>query len=481
MTVALVALVGLGAAALLDHLHGSVNSSLAPRWAGQPRPPISPDIHKIRHVIIIMQENRSFDSYFGTFPGADGLPMRNGQPSVCLPDPASHRCVRPYHDPHDRDFGGPHATPDAMADINGGRMDGFVKEARKMTAIVCAQDFGHARCSKPGLVTRVMSYHDAREIPNYWTYARHFVLQDHAFAPQFGPSTPSHLYMVSGWSARCSNPEDPMSCRTDIGTFHTIDPDPSGGHRPDLAWTDLTYLLHQYQVTWRYYVAPGAVSDCDDGDKFCAATPTGLLNQRGTPEIWNPLPDFVTVHQDHQTGNIQSVGQFFSSARSGHLPAVSWIAPDGKHSEHPPERLSTGQAWVTRLINAVMRSPNWSSSAIFLSWDDWGGFYDHVSPPQVDGAGYGLRVPALLISPYARSGFIDHQVLSSDAYLKFIEDDFLNGQRVDPLSDGRPDARPDVRENAPGLGDVVKDFDFHRKPLGPLILSLTPTSQTARK
>ena len=110
---------------------------------------------------------------------------------------------------------------------------------------------------------------------------------------------------------------------------------------------------------------------------------------------------------------------------------------------------------MTRVINAVMHSKDWKSSAIFLTWDDWGGFYDHVVPPHVDSLGYGIRVPSLIISPYARRGYIDHQILSPDAYLKFIEDDFLGGQRLDPRTDGRPDSRPDVRENEPILGNIA--------------------------
>jgi phospholipase C len=129
---------------------------------------------------------------------------------------------------------------------------------------------------------------------------------------------------------------------------------------------------------------------------------------------------------------------------------------------------------VTRLINAVMRSPDWSSTAIFLAWDDWGGFYDHVDPPKVDGAGYGLRVPGIVISPYARRGYIDHQNLSFDAYAKFIEDDFLGGQRLDPATDGRPDPRPDVRESLPQAGDLRRDFDFSQQPRPPLVLPLRP-------
>jgi hypothetical protein len=126
------------------------------------------------------------------------------------------------------------------------------------------------------------------------------------------------------------------------------------------------------------------------------------------------------------------------------------------------------------VINAIMRSPEWQSTAIFLTWDDWGGFYDHVRPPKVDRSGYGLRVPGLLISPYARRGFIDHQTLSFDAYLKFIEDDFLGGARVDPTTDGRPDSRPDVRENAPELGNLADEFDFSQAPRAPMLLPVNP-------
>ncbi len=129
---------------------------------------------------------------------------------------------------------------------------------------------------------------------------------------------------------------------------------------------------------------------------------------------------------------------------------------------------------MTGLINAVMKSPDWPSTAIFLSWDDWGGFYDHVVPPTVDENGYGLRVPGLVISPYARQGFVDHQTLSFDAYAKFIEDDFLDGQRLDPATDGRPDPRPDVRERAPILGDLRADFDFTQPPRPPLLLPVKP-------
>jgi phospholipase C len=193
-----------------------------------------------------------------------------------------------------------------------------------------------------------------------------------------------------------------------------------------------------------------------------------------TPGIWNPLPYFDTVREDGELSNVQSLGGFYSAARAGTLPAVSWIAPNSTVSEHPPATVSTGQAYVTSVINAVMRSPNWRSTAIFLSWDDWGGFYDHVVPPRVDVNGYGLRVPGLVISPYARAGYIDRQTLSHDAYLKFIEDDFLGGERLNPTTDGRPDARPDAREASPVLGNLVADFNFNQPPVPPFLLPTHP-------
>ena len=148
--------------------------------------------------------------------------------------------------------------------------------------------------------------------------------------------------------------------------------------------------------------------------------------------------------------------------------------PSGAVSEHPPAPVSFGQSYVTSVVNAVMRSPDWDSTAIFLAWDDWGGFYDHVVPPTVDQNGYGLRVPGLVISPYAKQGYIDHQTLSFDAYDKFIEDDFLGGQRLNPATDGRPDPRPSVRENEKILGNLANDFDFSQSPRPPRILPVHP-------
>jgi phospholipase C len=168
------------------------------------------------------------------------------------------------------------------------------------------------------------------------------------------------------------------------------------------------------------------------------------------------------------------IDSFFAAAKAGTLPAVCWICPESAISEHPPASIHAGQAYVTGLINAVMNGPQWNSTVIFLSWDDWGGFYDHVVPPKVDQNGFGIRVPAMVISPYARKGFIDHQVLSHDAYLKFIEDIFLAAARLDPKTDGRADSRPTVRENLPQLGELIRDFDFTQTPRKPVVLPINP-------
>ena len=433
-------------------------------------------IHKIKHVVVIMQENRSFDSYFGTFPGADGIP-----PGVCVPDPMTNQCVAPYHDSSDQNYGGPHGTASAKNDIDGGKMDGFVAQAEKGSGCAtgstndpsCSPCTGQPAAGTPqSKCVDVMGYHDAREIPNYWTYAKDYVLQDHMFEPNSSWSLPQHLFMVSEWSAYCTDPTQPFSC---TGALQS--PNSDGGYNGandgqlHYAWTDMTYLLHKNNVSWGYYVFKGTEPDCEN-DQAMACAPVQQGPQ--TPGIWNPLPSFTDVSQDNQLSNIQSLTDFFTAAANGDLPAVSWIDPNGTVSEHPPALVSAGQTYVTGLINAIMRSPDWNSTAIFVSWDDWGGFYDHVVPPVVDKNGYGLRVPGIVISPYAKRGYIDHQILSHDAYNKFIEDDFMAGARLDPKTDGRPDPRPDVRESNPLLGDLQNDFDFSQPPRAPEILPVNP-------
>ena len=413
----------------------TVQAQQAPSGRPAVRASAQSGIQEIKHVIVILQENRTFDSYFGTYPGADGIP-----PGVCVPDPLHGGCVKPFVDHGDSNRGGPHMDKAFTADVDAGKMDGFVGQAE----LNCQPG---SKCP-----TDVMGYHVQSDIRNYWAYARNFALNEHMFEPVHSWSLPSHMYEVSAWSAHCAS-NSPGSCTgtDEPGNRSATNPTP-------FAWTDLTWLLHKNGVSWGYYLDHGQAP----------------ANPGGVPTIWNVLPGFTDVHADHQVGNVQPLSNFFSRASAGTLPSVSWISPDPKDSEHPPALVSTGQAYVTSIINAVMNSSDWSSSAIFLAWDDWGGFYDHVNPlpHQPDSLGYGIRVPAIVISPFARRGFIDPSVYSFDSYLRFIEDDFLGGARLDPSTDGRPDPRPDVRENL--AGNLIIDFNFNQAPRPPLILDPCP-------
>lgn len=397
------------------------------------------DITKIKHIVIIMQENRAFDSYFGTYPGADGIPK-----SVCIPDPESEKCVIPYHDSNYKNQGGPHSSYDASVDIDNGKMDGFLKSLYNNRNKYCKdnnfKDSHLEYCiGKPD----VLGYHDSREIPNYWKYANEFVLQDHMFESVLSGTLPSHLFIVSAWSTDCEN-SDPMSCNNNVSPPKYLKLNNTKYNQswkintvqPNYAWTDITYLLHKNNVSWTFYY-----DDINDGDLSWL-------------ELVSPLPWFQTVHDNEQLDNIQPLYRFFDAVKNGKLPSVVWIVPSFQNSEHPPASIKKGESYVTNIVNTIMQSPEWNNSVIFISWDDFGGFYDHVSPPKVDENGYGLRVPGLVISPYAKKGYIDHQNLSHDAYLKFIEDVFLDKQRIDPDSNGRPDKRPTVRENVSIIGDL---------------------------
>lgn len=468
------------AGAALDARSGGVREGRA----------VAPELEKIEHVVVIMQENRSFDHYFGTFPGAEGFPRdADGNIDVCVTNPYDEgSCARPSHDPRERNIGGPHSYAAHATSVNGGRMDGFLEAFRDASKPCKPRDVDVNSGTWCGRTTEnpmnVLGYKEEADIPNYWRYAEEFVLEDHMFAASNSWSVPAHLYMVSGWSARCRN-RNPMSCvnagdRPDAtaswqeGRFERLFP---GEPVPDFeepvyAWTDITNLLHERDVSWAYYVFKGEEPDCDEIEGPIICKPGDQDAQ--TSSIWNPLPYFVTVQDNEQLGNIKPMTAFNRAVRTGTLPSVSWLKPNGAVSEHPRSRVSDGQAFVTRVVNSIMQSPLWESTAIFVSWDEWGGFYDHVPPPEVDVNGYGIRVPGLVISPYAKRGYVDQQILSHDAYLKFIEDVFLDGQRIDPRTDGRPDRRPLVREDVPILGDLRDSFDFDQEPRRPLILRPYP-------
>jgi phospholipase C len=320
-----------------------------------------------------------------------------------------------------------------------------------------------------------MGYHDKGEIPNYWAYASAFALQDHMFEPVASYSLPDHLYMVSGWAAHCTPADDAEACVSDNdnpgnGAHVGTSEDSLIAPPPEYAWTDVTYLLHKHGVSWNSYIAGGKAPDCDDGMMTCDAAAQHYLY----PGYWNVLPWFDDVKADNEVGNVVDMNDFFSNLTNGTLAAVSWLTPSDELSEHPTALVSTGQKYVTTLINAVMASSYWDSTVIFLTWDDWGGFYDHVRPVTVDVNGYGLRVPGITISPWVKPGQVDHTVYSHDAYRVFIEDIFANSERLDPTTDGRPDNRPSVRDTEAQLGNLLSEFDFTQTPNPPLMLTPCP-------
>ena len=234
-------------------------------------------------------------------------------------------------------------------------------------------------------------------------------------------------------------------------------------------WSPITWLLYKEGVSWGYFVGEGS----------CIKPPCGGLTGPKTADVQNPLPGFLATEATGQFANIRPNNDFLAMAAQGNLPSVSWIVPVKDAGDHPPDDISKGQAYVTQLINSVMNGPRdqWLHTAIFVTWDDWGGFYDHVKPPRVDANGYGFRVPAFLVSPWARQGYIDHSTLSFDSFLQIVEDRFLGGQRLDPLTDGWPDARPTIREELMKQHSLDSAFDFHGAPREPLVLPLFPGYQ----
>jgi phospholipase C len=315
---------------------------------------------QIDHVVFLIQENHSFDNYFGTYHGANDLPANLKVPST----PGGQPTISPFHFvtplTHDLD----HSWEAAHAAMDTGKMDGFVSAEKS---------------------NDTMGYYDGTDIPNYWSYASHFELLDNFFSSLAGPSLPNHLYAVAGQSG---------------GVENNMSEPPEGG----FDFPETAQELQQAKITWKYY----------DGQ----ANPQAF-------SLWNPLPGFKAFMSDKELMNHLVHGsQFFQDLRNGTLPAVSWIVPNGQESEHPPQDIQLGMWYVTDFVNALMKSPYWANTLLVITWDDYGGFYDHVSPPQVDAYGYGPRVPTILISPYVKAGMIDHTTYDFTSVLKFIEDRF---------------------------------------------------------
>ena len=270
---------------------------------------------QIKHVIIIMQENRSFDHYFGTFPGANGIP-----PGTCVPlDPAKpgSKCVEPFHDKRDSNGGGPHQSKDATADLDDGitkaKLDGFVASQTKGGRVFyseCAAGTYPADSCYPLLASfkhhEVMGYHTDKEIPNYWAYAKSFVLQDAMFSGERSWSVPQHLDLTSEWSASCTNGADASTCQSDIGDYVQANSYP---------WVTLFQLLDKYSVSWKYYLGEGMEPDCEAGEVMCPPVGQGPL----VPSIFNPTPSYAYVKRMGSTylaQHVQDTAFFCRCAKS---------------------------------------------------------------------------------------------------------------------------------------------------------------------
>jgi phospholipase C len=340
----------------------------------------------IRHFVSLMQQNHSFDNYFGTYPGADGIPA-----NACMPiNPArpAAKCVKSFHI-------GDRVVPDLTQNeevfrgqYRGGRMNGFINGIREAT----------------GRITpTVMGYYDGSDIPFYWNIAGEHVLFDHFFASSHGSSVRNAMYWLTGTP----------------GNY-------AGESIPPNGFGDLVTIFDRLQargISWRVYI-----QDYDPGINFRSAR----RNERTSQINWMPLLGYDRyLDNPALRRHLVDLNEYFDDLRTDTLPAVSYIvAPYGGSSEQAPGTTQAGQRFVKKLINALMRSSSWKSSAFMWSYDGWGGWYDHVRPPQVDSFGYGFRTPALLVSPYARKGYVDHTTLDFTSILKFIEGNW----RLKPLA-----------------------------------------------
>ncbi len=375
----------------------------------------------IKHVVFVIKENRSFDSLFGRFPGANGARRgMDGRTTVPLRDGVMRIPGRL-----------PHHYEDAVADLAGGGMNGFARNP----------------------VARRYAYTQMREdqIPNYWHWASRFVLADDFFAPAMGPSFPNHLYAIAAQSAGVHDTPDDVT-PPDGGAKswgcdapkpeHVMIVDGDGDAVRVPPCFDMRTegdLLSRHGVSWRAYAA--------------TASESGY--------IWSAFGAVRHIRESGAwTDHVRPVDSFVSDARRGDLPAVSWVTPTYEVSDHPDAgaNLCRGENWSTRIVDALMLGPDWPTTAVFLTWDEWGGFYDHVRPPRVDGFGFGFRVPLLVISPYALAGRIDHHQGEFASVLRFVEDNWGITERLTAR-----DAR---------ASDLSYDFDFRQRPRPPDPLQL---------
>ncbi len=359
----------------------------------------------IKHFIVLMQENHSFDNYFGTYPGADGIP-----PGTCIPvdptNPQNTECVKPFHigdndvQPADLD----HSSSTSQLQYNDGAMNGFVSALN--------------RRNQDGRLA--MGYYDDRDIPYYWNIADQYVLFDRFFSSASDGSLSNHIFWVAGAPANT---------------------DKSGAKNLDNL-TTIFDRLQQRGVSWKFYV-----QNYDPNLNY--RTVDQYPGNRASQVVWVPLLSFDRfIDNPELSSHIVNLDEYYTDLAQNTLPAVAYIVPSGP-SEHPPSNIQSGERFVRTLIQSLMTSESWSESAFLLAYDDWGGWYDHVSPPQIDASGYGFRVPVLLISPYAKQGYIDHTQLDFTSILKFLEENY----QLQPL------AERDANANS-----LSGAFDFSQPP-----------------
>jgi phospholipase C len=371
----------------------------------------------IKHVVFVVKENRTFDNLFGTFPGADGVQVG-----------MSHERPRPLTRGTDGRVPGdiPHCYFCSLQAWDGGRMDGFDQGF--------TGDWAYTQLRKD-------------QLPNYWHWAKQNVLFDNFFASAWGPSFPNHLYSIAAQSGGArDNPRRTHSFSNTFGcdapARQLVEVYDSEGNvvkvRPCFDFLTEGDLLNRAGIPWAYYAA--------------------TERQRGY--IWSAYSaiERYREHPRRWTKFVRPVDRVVQDIQAGALPPVTWITPRFELSEHPEYSFCHGENWSTQVIDAIMRSPMWKSTAIFLTWDDYGGFYDHVPPPDVDRMGFGFRVPMLLLSPYAKRGMVSHELGEFSSVLRFIEDNW----HLDRYLTHRD-------RNATPL---LSAFDFARSPRSPDPLAL---------
>jgi phospholipase C len=368
----------------------------------------------IQHIVIIIKENRSFDHLFGRFPGANGATTGlAGSKKIHL----KHATLVQGKVAH--------GWSNSLEAIDHGKMDGFYRYAPHHAAYV--------------------QFHQT-DIPNYWMYAQNFVLADNFFSSMYGGSFPNHLYFAAADSDDISdNPtgetQRPAAwgCDSNPGTEAPTRNPSTGKYSHTFPCVDIPTLpdeMNAAGLSWRYYSA--------------TSTQYGY--------IWSVLDAINHIRNgDQWDTNVLPVNNFETDVQT-QLADVTWITPPGNYSDHPGPKLNlcVGEGWSVQIINAIMNSPFWNSTAIFLVWDDFGGFYDHVPPPTVDYFGLGIRVPLLVISPYVKAGTVQHGVSEVTSLLSFSEKVFN---------------LPPITQRDKKANDLMNMFNFNQQPLSPLILT----------